>query len=101
MKKEQLIKETKEKLEEINIRTQVMRDKISQNNEADFHKKAQSLIDKLEEIRSWLEHELNKFRQSESDKESEVTEFEKNIFTGIESFEDAFTKAGLLFTANE
>ncbi len=101
MNKEEILKETRQKLEEINNRAQVMRDKILRNPDESTQKKAQALLDKLEDSRSKLETEYNKFMDSESEKESDVTEFEKNIYTGIESFEDAFTQAGLLFKTNE
>lgn len=96
MNRIELLEEAKKKIDEINRKTIVLKDKLDQYSEKEINSQANAVLRQLEEIRDELQEKYVHFNRQENKSDNQLTEFEKNIFNSIESFNDAFTEAGSL-----
>jgi hypothetical protein len=98
MKKEELIMDTKRKLDEINRKIEGIKNRLSQDTNEETKKHAQSALDDLEKIKAKVQENYLNLGGFANTGPVKLPELEKNIYNSIESFNRAYTKAGAIFS---
>ncbi|MFO7924507.1 MAG: hypothetical protein R6U58_12530 [Bacteroidales bacterium] len=99
MEKEELLKRTYQEIEDINKRIAELNDRIKDEKTDASREKTKSVIKKLEEIRDKIRSHYVKLDRTGGGETKNITKIEKNIYTDIRSFEDAFKNAGRIFSS--
>ncbi|MGC9344506.1 MAG: hypothetical protein ACP5E3_17510 [Bacteroidales bacterium] len=101
MEKEELLKNTQEKIDEINSKIKELKNKVADESEGEIKDKAEAAVENLESLRDKIQEHYDVLQKRKEEIDMDVTEAEKNIYSGIETFEDAFTEAGSIFRTNQ
>lgn len=101
MKKEELLRSTQRKIDEINAKINELKSRISGESEKDIKEKAESAVKELEHLRDSIQDQYDILEVKGQELQVDITEAEKNIYSGIQTFEDAFTRAGSIFRTNQ
>jgi DNA-binding transcriptional regulator GbsR (MarR family) len=101
MKKEELLKSTQKKIDEINVKIRELKSKISDESEEEIKERAESAVKELEGLRDKIQDQYDILETRKEQVQVDVSEAEKNIYSGIETFDDAFTRAGSIFKTNQ
>lgn len=97
MIKEELMKNTHKKVDDINYKIDELSEILSSEADDVVKNKMKSVITELEDIRDKIHSKYKEINESKGDNREKLTEMEKNIFTDIRSFDNAFKKAGEIF----
>lgn len=97
MDKNELILKTKQKIDEIKENISQLKEKANENKSQDLKKQSNKLIGELEEISEDIQKQYSSLGLPENQSDQKVTEIEKNIYNGIQSFDSAFSRAGSIF----
>lgn len=97
MIKEELLKNTKQKIDEITAKYIEFKDRVSVNTKHEIKEQANQTLDQLEEMKKDIQNQYNKLVKMEKESEATWSELEKNIYSSIDSFNSAFSRAGKLF----
>lgn len=101
MEKVELLKQTKEKIDEIDKRINEFKQKVADQSEGEIKTRAEAALRELRAFRDKIQEQYDELEERKEEVSENVTEAEKNIYAGIETFEDAFTKAGSIFKTNQ
>jgi predicted RNA-binding protein with RPS1 domain len=91
MKQEELKQQIKEKIDDLTNQIQKLKIQVVDSSGKGSYEK---LIQELEETRNVI---LNKYEEMKSSGEEDWSKLDKNIFADMESFNNAYKKAGALF----
>jgi hypothetical protein len=97
MTKEELLKTTRHKIDDINEKISVLAEMLALEPDAGRRNEMRSVINNLEEIRDNALVNFSRIEEIEAEDKRRLSEMEKNIFNGIRSFDDAFKNAGGIF----
>jgi chromosome segregation ATPase len=85
-------KKAEETINDLTTKVEGLKSKMSGED-----KKKADLKDLIDEMDSLKEKIRNKVKEAEGSEEDKWDEFNKNIYRDLESFEEAFRKAGRMF----
>ncbi len=97
MDKEKLRMSTKLKIDEINLKLQEISNELALQNDKEILEQAKPALAELDQLRDKIESLYDKIVRIHLKDELEFDAIEKNIYNSIESFNDAFRKAGSMF----
>ena len=98
MDRDNLIIQTKKKIEEADRKLLEIKEKIAAERSLEQKPKIEAILNDLQNIKYEIEKQYADLGH-EKTKDEQVSEIEKNIFNSAESFEEAFTRAGTIFNA--
>lgn len=101
MQREELLRNTEKNITEINEKIQQLKQMLPVDAGNDLRQKTDSAIRQLEDIRDRVQERYEELRKSDERKDLDFSEMEKNIYNGVEAFDEAFTRAGGLFRKNK
>lgn len=94
MDQEKLKQEAQKKLDEISSLIDDIKDQKTDNLDKI---KYETLIKELDEIRDRIQEKFDRFERSGTSEGKKWDEFDKNIYGDLETFNNAYQKAGRLF----
>jgi len=97
MEKNEITTKTKKAVDEISTKFSDLKNKISQNKNSEIKKEVQAALDKLDDLNQEIQKQYNLISNAREKGDFQMPEMEKNIYNSIESFNNAYTKAGSLF----
>ncbi len=95
MERDVLIGIIKKEVDEIDAKLIKLKERLSLTNDNIVIYEAEQTIRLLEEIRERIQIQYNSLRKTTNQEHS--SELEKRVFVNLQSFNDAFTKAGSIF----
>jgi hypothetical protein len=97
MEKEKLRTSTKQKIDDVNLKLQEISNELALQNDKEIIEQAKPALAELNQLRDKIESLYDKIARIRIKDELEFDAIEKNIYNSIESFNNAFKKAGSLF----
>lgn len=94
MDRENLRITTKQKIDEVNNKLSELKKELAGKNEDEMTEVAKSSLTELNQLRDEIQVLYEKLAKTSLTDELEFDKVEKNIYNSIESFNNAFTKAG-------
>ena len=85
---------------EISNKMNELKSEISKSNNSEAEKNLRIAINSLDKINQDIQKQYMHLKESSNLSQSKVSEFEKNIYNSIESFNNAFTKASSVFNVH-
>ena len=99
MNKDKLIADTKKRIEEIDFELKRIQNDMEERTEEPMTDQQKSALKQLHTLREELQAQYNRLSSSSADTgQSDFDKMEKNIYNSLQSYNDAFTKAGSIFT---
>lgn len=98
MKKEILIKKIDSYIAEADEKIEELKHKITNKNSEGLNEKVRLSVVQLQEIKAFILKLKRNAEFSEQNDQPEIDAIEKNIYSSYQSFNNAFTKAGGIFT---
>ncbi|MFO7658338.1 MAG: hypothetical protein R6W78_14870 [Bacteroidales bacterium] len=100
MDKHELAIRTKKAMDEISTKLTDLKNKLPQIKNQEIEEGAKAALDKLEDLNQEIQKKYLEIVEVRDKSNSQMSEMEKNIYNSIESFNNAFTKAGSLFNTH-
>ncbi len=97
MEKKELATKTEKTVDEIATKLNDLKIKLSQNKTPETKEGVQATLDELDSLNQKIQKQYSKMSETGDKSKSQMSEMEKNIYNSIESFNNAYTKAGSLF----
>lgn len=97
MDKHELAIRTKKAVDEISTKFTDLKNKLSQIKNPEIEEGVKAALDNLENLNQEIQNQYSRISEVRDKSNSQMSEMEKNIYNSIESFNNAFTKAGSLF----
>ncbi len=97
MDKNEIITKTKKTVDEISTKFSDLKNKMSQSQNSEIKEGVQAALDKLDVLNQEIQKQYNLISKAREKGDAQMPEMEKNIYNSIESFNNAYTKAGSLF----
>jgi hypothetical protein len=94
MEKEKLSVSMNQKIEEVNHKLQEIKNELALQNDKEISEQAKPALAELEQLRDKIQSLHEKIAKIRLTDELEFDKVEKNIYNSIESFNNAFKKAG-------
>ena len=101
MDKNELEKKTKKAIQEVSTKLTDLKYKLSQDKKTQIKADAQAALDELDSLNQEINKQYERIGSVHDKSDAQMSEIEKNIYNSIESFNNAFTKAGSLFKIHE
>ena len=99
MKKDKLITDTKKRIEEIDFELKRIQNDMDGSKGKPISEQQQSALKQLHTLRDELHAQYTRLVSSSADSaQNDLDKMEKNIYNSLQSYNDAFTKAGSIFT---
>lgn len=99
MEKDKLIADTKNRIEKIDFELKRIQNDMEDSKEELITEQQRSALKQLHTLRDDLHSQYNKLVSSSSDSaQNDLDKMEKNIYNSLESYNNAFTQAGSIFT---
>lgn len=99
MKKDKLIADTKKRIEEIDFELKRIQNDIDERKGEPITDQQKSALKQLHALRDELQTQFTRLTSSSADSgQSDTDKMEKNIYNSLQSYDNAFTKAGSIFT---
>ena len=97
MSSKQLDKRLEKRIEEVKTKMVVLKDELVQQNNPEVNSEIKSSLNKLNKLSDEIENMYQNASKKDFNQKLKTDEFEKNVFNSIQSFKDAYRKAGSLF----
>lgn len=99
MKKDKLITDTKKRIEEIDFELKRIQNDMEERKDEPITEQQKSALKQLYALRDALQAQYNRLSSSSADTgQRDFDKMEKNIYNSLQSYNEAFTKAGAIFT---
>lgn len=99
MKKEKLIADTKKRIEEIDFELKRIQNDLDKSKGEPTTEQQKSALKQLYALRDELQIQYTSLTSNFKDSgQADLDKMEKNIYNSLQSYDDAFTKAGSIFT---
>lgn len=96
MNKKELLQETENTIEEVDTLINNLKKSFKTDSEVIDDEKEQMLT-QLEDLKEKISLQVDNVREIKDEETKQVSEIEKNIYSDIRSFHEAFTEAGSIF----
>ena len=100
MNKNELITSTRKKLDEMDHKIETIKENSLQQTQDEMKQQTRTVLQRLTVLRDEIKDQVIVLSKNDKKDDSMVSEFEKNIYKSIKSFDSAITKAGGLFRSN-
>jgi uncharacterized protein len=97
MDKNELEKKTKKAVQEVSTKLKDLKNKLSQDKTPQINSALQAALNELHNLNQMINKQYENMRTTRDISNVQLAEMDKNIFNSIESFNNAYTKAGSLF----
>ena len=97
MNRKQLDKRLEKRIEEVETTMNALKDELVQQNNPEVNNEIKSSLNKLNKLNDEIKNMYRNIANKEFTGQLKANEFEKNVFNSIQSFNDAYRKAGSLF----
>lgn len=99
MEKDKLITNTKKRIEEIDFELKRIQNDMDDHKGEPMTEQQRSALKQLHTLRDELHAQYNNLISSTADSaQNDLDKMEKNIYNSLESYNNAFTQAGSIFT---